>query len=131
MRLHDLLAGLAGSDGAGLPDYSRDLERYLVRLANEARERRQRVVQAITTRQGLLDRQKAVVSELWKMLGDPPEKGPLNARVTGKIERPGYRVEKLTFESRRRLYVTANLYVPSSPGRHPAILAPLGHQEET
>lgn len=114
-------------DGAALPDYSRDLERYLVRLANEARERRQRVVQAIATRQDVLDRQKAVVSELWKMLGDPPEKTPLNARVTGRIERSGYRIEKLTFESRRRLYVTANLYVPSAPGRHPAILSPLGH----
>jgi cephalosporin-C deacetylase-like acetyl esterase len=114
-------------DGAGLPDYSRDLERYLVRLANEARERRQRVVRAIATRQDVLDRQKAVVSELWKMLGDPPQKTPLNPRVTGKIERSGYRIEKLTFESRRRLYVTANLYVPSAPGRHPAILAPLGH----
>ncbi len=114
-------------DGAGLPDYSRDLERYLVRLANDARERRQRVVQAITTRQGVVDRQKTVVSELWKMLGDAPERTPLNPRVTGKIERPGYRVEKLTFESRRRLFVTANLYVPSATGRHPAILAPLGH----
>src|SRR4051812_17716262 len=69
-------------DGAGLPDYSRDLERYLVRIANEARERRQRVVQAISTRQDVLDRQKTVVSELWKMLGDPPGKAPLNARVT-------------------------------------------------
>jgi cephalosporin-C deacetylase-like acetyl esterase len=114
-------------DAAGLPDYSRDLERYLVRIANEARERRQRVVQAIATRQDVLDRQKTVVSELWKMLGDPPAKTPLNARVTGTIERPGYRIEKVTFESRRRLYVTANLYVPSAPGRHPAILAPLGH----
>jgi cephalosporin-C deacetylase-like acetyl esterase len=114
-------------DGAGLPDYSHDLERYLVRLTSEARERRQRVVQAIATRQDVLDRQKTVVSELWKMLGNPPEKTPLNPRVTGKIERPGYRIEKLTFESRRHLYVTANLYVPSAPGRHPAILAPLGH----
>jgi cephalosporin-C deacetylase-like acetyl esterase len=114
-------------DGAGLPDYSHDLERYLVRLANEARDRRQRIVQAIATQQDVIDRQKTVVSELWKMLGDAPQKTPLNARVTGKIERPGYRIEKLTFESRRRLYVTANLYVPSAPGRHPAILAPLGH----
>ncbi len=113
--------------GAALPDYSRDLERYLVRLANEARERRQRVVQAISTREGVLDRQKYVVSELWKMLGEAPERTPLNPRVTAKIERPGYRIEKLTFESRRKLYVTANLYVPSAPGRHPAILSPLGH----
>ena len=39
-------------DGAALPDYSRDLERYLVRLSNEARERRKRVIDAISTRAG-------------------------------------------------------------------------------
>src|SRR5215211_4766183 len=50
-----------------LPDYSRDLERYLIRLANEARERRKLVINAIATRQGVLDRQKSVVAELWKM----------------------------------------------------------------
>jgi cephalosporin-C deacetylase-like acetyl esterase len=114
-------------DGTALPDYSRDLERYLVRLANDARERRKRVVDAISTRQGVVERQKAVVAELWKMLGGPLDRTPLNARVTGTVERPGYRIEKLTFESRPRLYVTANLYVPAGTGRRPAILGPLGH----
>ena len=114
-------------DAAGLPDYSRDLERYLVRLANDARERRRRIVSAISTRQQVLDRQRSIVEELWKMLGGPLERTPLNARVTGIIERPGYRIEKLTFESRPRLYVTANLYVPARTGRRPAILGPLGH----
>jgi cephalosporin-C deacetylase-like acetyl esterase len=111
----------------GLPDYSRDLERYLVRLANDARERRKRVINAVATRQEVLDRQKMVVAELWKMLGGPLDRTPLNARVTGIVERPGYRIEKLTFESRPRLYVTANLYVPAGTGRRPAILGPLGH----
>ena len=114
-------------DAAGLPDYSRDLERYLVRLANDARERRKRIVSAISTRQQVLDRQRSIVEELWKMLGGPLERTPLNARVTGILERPGYRIEKLTFESRPRLYVTANLYVPARTGRRPAILGPLGH----
>jgi cephalosporin-C deacetylase-like acetyl esterase len=110
-----------------LPDYSRDLAGYLVRLANDARERRRRLINAITTRQEVLDRQQMVVTELWKMLGGPLERTPLNARVMGVVERPGYRIEKLTFESRPRLYVTANLYVPAGTGRRPAILAPLGH----
>jgi cephalosporin-C deacetylase-like acetyl esterase len=114
-------------DGAALPDYSRDLERYLVRLANDARERRKDVVNAISTRQQVVDRQKAVVAELWKMLGGPLERTPLNPRVTAIVERSGYRIEKLTFESRPRLYVTANLYVPVGAGRRPAILGPLGH----
>ncbi len=114
-------------DVAALPDYSRDLERYLIRIANEARERRARVIAAISTRQQVLERQKTIAAELWKMLGGPLDRTPLNGRVTGTVERPGYRIEKLTFESRPRLYVTANLYVPTGAGRRPAILAPLGH----
>ena len=104
-------------DTAALPDYSRDLERYLVRLANDARERRKRVIDAISTRQQVLDRQKSVVAELWKMLGGPLDRTPLNPRVIGTVERPGYRIEKVTFESRPRLYVTANVYVPAGTGR--------------
>jgi cephalosporin-C deacetylase-like acetyl esterase len=114
-------------DTAALPDYSRDLERYLVRLANEARDRRKQIINAISTRQQVLDRQKSVVAELWKMLGGPLDRTPLNPRIIGTVERPGYRIEKLTFESRPRLYVTANLYVPSGTGRRPGILGPLGH----
>ncbi len=116
-------------DVAALPDYSRDLERYLIRLSDEARQRRKHVIDAISTRQDVLDRQQSVVAELWKMLGGPLDRNPLNPRVTGTLERPGYRIEKLTFESRPRLYVTANLYLPAGTGRRPAILAPLGHSE--
>jgi dienelactone hydrolase len=112
-----------------LPDYSHDLEQYLVRLANEARERRAQVIAGISTRQEVVARQRAVAAELWKMLGEPLDRTPLNPRVTGTIERSGYRIEKLAFESRPRLYVTANLYVPAGSGRRPAILAPLGHSE--
>ena len=114
-------------DDVALPDYSHDLEKYLVRISNEARDRRQQVIGAISTRQQIADRQKAVVDTVWKMLGGPFEKNPLNARVTGVVERPGYRIEKVAFESRPRLYVTANLYLPAAAGRHPAILGPLGH----
>jgi cephalosporin-C deacetylase-like acetyl esterase len=114
-------------DVAALPDYTRDLERYLVRLTNEARERRKGVVNAISTRQGVLDRQQFVVTEIWKMLGGPLDRTPLNARVIGSVERPGYRIEKVTYESRPRLYVTANVYVPEGTARRPAILGPLGH----
>ena len=116
-------------DVAALPDYSRDLERYLIRLSDEARQGRKQIINAISTRQEVLDRQQSVVAELWKMLGGPLDRSPLNPRVRGTIERPGYRIEKLTFESRPRLYVTANLYLPAGPGRHPAILSPLGHSE--
>jgi cephalosporin-C deacetylase-like acetyl esterase len=110
-----------------LPDYSRDLERYLIRITGDARARRQQIVGAIATPQAVLDRQKHIAEQVWKMLGGQLERSPLNPRVTGVVERPGYRIENVAFESRPNLYVTANLYLPAGTGRRPAILAPLGH----
>ena len=47
-----------------------------------------------------------------RCFGPFPEKTPLNARVTGKLERDAYTIEKVVFESRPGFLVTANLYVP-------------------
>jgi cephalosporin-C deacetylase-like acetyl esterase len=60
---------------------------------------------------------------------DPmPRKTPLNARLTDTLEREGYRVEKIVFESMPGLYVTGNLYVPrKSAGRVPAVVYVCGH----
>src|SRR5438874_2178811 len=126
-RLHGATGVELGVENAALPDYSHDLERYLVRIASEARERRRQVIDAISTPQGIQERQKVITAQVWKMLGGPLERTSLNPRVMGVVERSGYRIERLTFESRPRLYVTANLYQPAGAGRHPAILAPLGH----
>ncbi|MCY3023975.1 MAG: prolyl oligopeptidase family serine peptidase [Planctomycetota bacterium] len=64
---------------------------------------------------------------LWPL----PEKTPLNAKVTGKLEQPGYTVEKVHFQSRPGLYVTADLYLPQpAQGRCPAILYQCGHSYE-
>jgi cephalosporin-C deacetylase-like acetyl esterase len=65
-----------------------------------------------------------------RALGGFPERTPLNARVTGTIDEPDYRIEKIVFESQPRFYVTANLYIPKrGTGPFPAILFPLGHEE--
>ncbi len=75
-----------------------------------------------------MSRAAQVRSELWQLLGGRPEETPLNARITGTVERERYRIEKLVFESMPQVYVTANLYIPTR-GRppFPTILAPLGH----
>lgn len=61
----------------------------------------------------------------------PKEKGPLNAKITGVIERDTYRIEKVLFQSRPRFWVTANLYVPK--GREfplPGVVGTCGHSAE-
>jgi len=61
----------------------------------------------------------------------PPRRPPLNVQVTGIVERPGYRIEKLFYESLPQLYVTANLYVPRDLAtRVPGVLYLCGHSPQ-
>lgn len=57
----------------------------------------------------------------------PAALAPLEPRVLGELRREGYRVEKLVFQTRPGVWMTANAYVPDKPGRHPAVLAVHGH----
>ena len=73
-------------------------------------------------------RQAAVRAKVLALIGGLPDySGPLNARVTGKLERSRYVVENVIFESLPKFYVTANLYRPKAAGKYPGVLLPLGH----
>ncbi len=66
-------------------------------------------------------------------LGAFPERTPLNAQVTGTMERPGCRVEKVIFESQPGFHVTAALFVPASDKHtapYPGVIVPCGHAKE-
>lgn len=69
--------------------------------------------------------------EQWlEMLGlSPlPERTPLNATVTGVLERGDYVVEKVHFQCLPNAYVIGNLYRPAKiEGRLPAVLYLCGH----
>ena len=68
--------------------------------------------------------------ELRQMLGlDPlPARTDLKAVTTGKIDHPEFTVERIHFQSRPGLYVTANLFLPrKTEGPAPAILYLCGH----
>ncbi len=84
----------------------------------------------VTTLEQWQARREQFHRELMEMLGlDPmPERTPLKATVTGTIDHEQFTVEKLHFQSRPNLYVTANLYVPKGlEGRAPAVLYVCGH----
>lgn len=109
-------------------EFWKDWPDYIARNMNRARASRQAVLAQVQSQRQILNRSATVRSQLWNLLGGQPEKTPLNARITGTVERDGYRIEKLVYESMPQIYVTANLYVPTKrPAPFPAILAPLGH----
>jgi len=70
--------------------------------------------------------------EYFYMLGlaPIPEKTPLKATITGTLQGDGYTVDMLHYQSRPKLYVSANLYRPKNVTkgqRLPAVLYVCGH----
>jgi dienelactone hydrolase len=112
--------------------YSRCLPDYLRGLAKKAVEKRDTELAKLVTPAAIEARQKWVRDTLWKLIGGMPERTPLNARITGSFERERYRVDKVIYESRPRLFISANLYVPKQGnGPFPAVLFQSGHYNES
>lgn len=82
------------------------------------------------TRAESLRRRVLVATGLWPM----PDKPSIRPVLHGKIEREGFTVEKVYFESLPGHYVTGMLFRPASDnqngivdGKRPAVLSPHGH----
>jgi dienelactone hydrolase len=105
------------------------IRNYLCREAARITSRAASYQDAVRWRQALPERRR----QYMEMMGVDDllpyhERPPLNVTVTGVVERPKYRIEKLYYESVPKLFVTGNLYVPkglSSPA--PAVLYVCGH----
>jgi len=94
-------------------------------------EKRRAAIQNLKTP----DRWRARISEmrgvLMKVVGPFPEKTPLNAKTMSSTDKPGYRIEKIVFESMPGFYVTGCLFSPAQRvSQTPAILYLSGHTDE-
>jgi dienelactone hydrolase len=73
-------------------------------------------------------RRAALREKLFAAMGPAPEKPcALEPRVLGTLKRDGYAIEKLVFQSRPNVWVTATAYVPEAKGKVPAVLCVHGH----
>jgi cephalosporin-C deacetylase-like acetyl esterase len=97
---------------------------------NQAGASRKALLARIQSKEQIAARSTTVRAQLWEILGGRPQETPLNPRTVGTIDRSGYRIEKLVYESMPEVYVTAHLYVPTT-GKppYPGIVVPLGHTE--
>jgi len=101
---------------------------YLAKLRDEEQAQRSKLIAGLSSKAQIREYQAETRAKLRAALGGLPQRTPLNVRVTGTLEREGYRVERVIFESRPRYYVTGNVYVPrNGSGPYPAVLAPVGH----
>jgi dienelactone hydrolase len=104
------------------------LLRYHLQRAWEQDEARRDRIRTIRTEAELRALQGQLRSRLLENIGGlPGQKTPLNARLVGSLSFPGYRVEKVIFESVPRFYVPALVWVPEGQGPFPAVLVPCGH----
>jgi cephalosporin-C deacetylase-like acetyl esterase len=93
-------------------------------LANHWDEQRSR----IQTTAEIEARNRFVRERFLDMIGGFPARGPLQAVTVRVVEREGYRVENVMFQSRPDFWVTGNLYIPAlGSGPLPAIISPCGH----
>ena len=122
------LRGAAADDLRVLPDGQLPKDARLEPLQGSesatSPSRRRRSKEAWEARAEQMRRQILVAAGLWPM----PEKTPLNPVIHGKVDREGYTVEKVYFESYPGHFVTGSLYRPKGrTGKLPVVLAPYGH----
>ncbi|GAA5221732.1 alpha/beta hydrolase family protein [Membranihabitans marinus] len=88
-------------------------------------------IMGLNSYQEALEYQDSIKRKILDCIGPFPEKNPLNAKVVGKLDRKGYRIELVTYESRPGYVVTANLYLPKGGRKpRPAVLGTCGHTRE-
>ncbi|MGV3556618.1 acetylxylan esterase [Larkinella arboricola] len=91
-------------------------------------KQQEKTVAGLKTKTAWQARQAQMKEKLWKVLGPFSDKSPLNPKVTGVIQKDGFKLENIIFESQPGFYVTATLFIPNgvvTPG--PAILFCSGH----
>jgi len=108
------------------------LDVYLTRIAERHWIDRRAQIQALDSPEAVERRRTFIRQTITASLGGWPARTPLNARITGTLDRDGYRIEKLIFESLPGFPVTANVYVPTGRGAgpFPAVLGTAGHSNE-
>src|SRR5688572_12837853 len=90
----------------------RQLHAFLLAECQKHFDARKAAVENLKTPADVAKRQVELRAKFVAALGGFPDKTPLNARTVGTLKRPGYRIEKVIYESRPEHHVTANLYVP-------------------
>lgn len=115
------------------------MNHYLRRQAQERFEKWKAEYEQRTTPEQIAEYQQRLRSKFLEAIGEFPQRTPLNPRVTGVVQRKGYKVEKVIFESQPKHYVSAALFLPDSQSTgylaaehkapYPGVLVPCGHSQ--
>jgi len=113
-------------------DVREQLRRHIYRRSEAAFLSGEFARDEIKTREQLEVRQRRIREHVIASLGGLPSSDhPLNAKTCGEVRGRGFRVEKVLFQSRPNVHVTANLYIPDDlKGKTGAVLFLCGHARE-
>ncbi len=114
-------------------DPQKMMSQYLLGHAQTAWKQWQTDFETVKTPEQIAAYQRNMRARFLEKLGGFPERTPLNARVVGTLKRPGYKVEKILFESRPGFHVSGSLFIPDSfawSAPYPGVLVPCGHSLE-
>jgi dienelactone hydrolase len=106
------------------------MHRYLLEKAEHAAMRWKVDYEKRKTPAAIAAYQNGLRQKCLEALGGLPERTPLAPQVVGAVSRPGYRVEKIIFQSQPKHYVTALLFLPEAAHfkpPYPGVLVPCGH----
>jgi len=125
---------LKTSEGGWLEyaDAGNSLYSYLERQSCDLLNKRSAAIAGIHSLAGWQDRQKNVRKILSDIVGPFPSRTPLNAKIIRVINKVGFRVEQIVYESQPGFFVTSSLYIPAvrNKGKTPAILYCSGHSAD-
>ncbi|MDP7016650.1 MAG: hypothetical protein QGG36_12670, partial [Pirellulaceae bacterium] len=116
------------ADREPLQRFPRMVHEWFVDQVRAAERRKLRELAKLQTAADAANYVKAVRTKIRTCFGPEPQRTPLNAKVTGVVEREQYRIENVIFESRPGFPVTANLYLPKNRQRPaPGVVGACGH----
>ena len=110
-------------------DQPNNIRCYLSKVASDITQNSLQSIKSLQEWEAVREKRSEQFLEMMGLQGKPfKERPPLNVTRTGVIQKKGYRIEKLYYESLPGLYVPANLYIPDNIQKPvPAILYVCGH----
>jgi dienelactone hydrolase len=106
------------------------MNHYLHSQAEEQFEKWKAEYEQRTTPEQIAEYQKRLRGKFLEAIGELPQRTPLKPQITGVVQRKGYKVEKVIYESQPKHYVSAVLFLPDSQEYkwpYPGVLVPCGH----
>ena len=124
----DAVATLAADESESMNRFPRMVHEWFVTQVRNSGRRHIEQLNRLKTKADAQQYVRDAQARIRESFGPEPQRTPLNARVTKRVERDGYRIDNVIFESRPGFPVTANLYLPAKQsGPLPAVVGTCGH----